>query len=84
MMPVYSEKIFYNGVNTTGAIRNSLRYFGDIKNIGVLGSYSFDDRHTLDISLDRANEDMDRFTTHSEDAPNPFIIDGMFSGTHTA
>ena len=73
VMPVYSEKIFYNGVNTTGAIRNSLRYFGDIKNIGVLGSYSFDDRHTLDISLDRANEDMDRFTKHSEDAPDPVV-----------
>ena len=73
IMPIYSEKLFYHGVNTAGAIRNSLRYFGDIKNIGILGSYAFDDRHMLDFSLDRANEEMDRFTKHSEDAPDPVI-----------
>ncbi|EHM38590.1 TonB-dependent receptor plug domain-containing protein [Anaeroglobus geminatus] len=73
IMPIYSEKLFYHGVNTADAIRNSLRYFGDIKNIGILGSYAFDDRHMLDFSLDRANEEMDRFTKHSEDAPDPVI-----------
>ena len=73
IMPIYSEKIFYNGVNTNGAIRNSLRYFGDIKNIGFLGTYSFDDKHAIDFSVDRADEEMDRFTKHSEDAPDPVV-----------
>ena len=73
IMPIYSEKIIYNGVNTNGAIRNSLRYFGDIKNIGFLGTYSFDDKHAIDFSVDRADEEMDRFTKHSEDAPDPVV-----------
>ena len=56
IMPIYSAKLFYNGINTVGPIRNSLRYFGDIKNLGLLGSYTFNDKHMLDFSFDRSDE----------------------------
>ena len=73
IMPIYSAKLFYNGINTVGPIRNSLRYFGDIKNLGILGNYTFDDKHMLDFSFDRSDEGMSRFTKHSVDAPDPVV-----------
>ena len=73
IMPVYSEAFFHGGINMTEAIRNSLRHYGDIKNIGVLTTYDMDDRNKIDIGIDRTNEEMKRFVKHSDDSPDPVI-----------
>lgn len=73
VMPVYSKALFHGGINTTAAIRNSLRHYGDIKNIGVLATYDMDDKNKIDVGIDRTNEEMNRFVKHSDDTPDPVI-----------
>ena len=63
IMPVYGEKTFALSDDTP--IRNSLRYYGDIKNIGLLASYEIDKNHSISFGLDHVNEDMDRYVKHS-------------------
>lgn len=73
VMPVYSAALFHGGMNTTEPIRNSLRYYGAIKNIGVLATYDIDARNKIDVGIDRANEEMERFVKHSDDSPDPVV-----------
>ena len=63
VMPVYSEKTAALSDDTLP--RNSLRYYGDIKNIGLLASYEIDKNHSISFGLDHVNEDMDRYVKHS-------------------
>ena len=63
VLPVYGETDFTLSDDT--AIRNSLRYYGDIKNIGLLASYDIDKNHSISVGLDHVNEDMDRYVKHS-------------------
>ena len=63
VMPVYGEKTFALSDDTLR--RNSLRYYGDIKNIGLLASYEIDKNHSISFGLDHVNEDMDRYVKHS-------------------
>ena len=63
IMPVYGEKTFALSDDTLP--RNSLRYYGDIKNIGLLASYEIDKNHSISLGLDHVNEDMDRYVKHS-------------------
>uniref|UniRef100_UPI00261E9C40 TonB-dependent receptor plug domain-containing protein n=1 Tax=uncultured Selenomonas sp. TaxID=159275 RepID=UPI00261E9C40 len=63
IMPVYGEKTFALSDDTLR--RNSLRYYGDIKNIGLLASYEIDKNHSISFGLDHVNEDMDRYVKHS-------------------
>ena len=63
VMPVYGEKTFALSDDTLP--RNSLRYYGDIKNIGLLASYEIDKNHSISFGLDHVNEDMDRYVKHS-------------------
>ncbi|MFC2423966.1 MAG: DbpA RNA binding domain-containing protein, partial [Fusobacterium polymorphum] len=37
--------------------RNSLRYYGGIKNIGLVASYDLNKNHSLSLSLDHTGED---------------------------
>lgn len=73
IMPIKSEKFFYYGVNTTAPVQNTLRYFGDISTIGTSFSYDFTKKDSLEFALEHLQENMNRFTKHSEDAPDPVI-----------
>lgn len=55
IMPIYGSKGVWDN-----SLRNSLRYYGDIKNIGVIGTYEFDGKNKLDINIDRTTEDLQR------------------------
>ncbi len=63
VLPVYGETGFTLSDDT--AIRNSLRYYGDIKNIGLLASYDIDRNHSVSLGLDHVDEDMNRYVKHS-------------------
>ena len=63
VLPVYGETGFTLSDDT--AIRNSLRYYGDIKNIGLLASYDIDKNHSVSLGLDHVDEDMNRYVKHS-------------------
>ena len=63
VLPVYGETDFTLSDDT--AIRNSLRYYGDIKNIGLLASYDIDRNHSVSLGLDHVDEDMNRYVKHS-------------------
>ena len=67
IMPIYGERTFEVGENET--VRNSLRYYGDIKNIGMTAAYDISKDHSLSFSLDHVNEDMKRYVKRS----NSFI-----------
>jgi outer membrane receptor for ferrienterochelin and colicin len=68
IMPVYSVKEYGDSLNG-GQVRNSLRYYGDIKNIGMSGSYEINDRNKIDFNMDKTKEDMERNIKHSDAAP---------------
>ena len=63
VLPVYGETGFTLSDDT--AIRNSLRYYGDIKNIGLLASYDIDKNHSVSLGLDHVDEDMNRYVKYS-------------------
>ncbi|WP_234984812.1 TonB-dependent receptor plug domain-containing protein [Megasphaera cerevisiae] len=74
IMPIYSVERF-GGVlnagtdeatNENGHVRNSLRYYGDIKNIGMSATYDIDARNKIDFNMDKTKEDMERYVKHSE------------------
>ena len=72
IMPIYSTESF-GGIIKSGTsfkdeesrIRNSLRYYGDIKNIGLVASYDLNKDHSLSLSLDHTAEDMERYVKRS-------------------
>ena len=80
-MPIYSLERFggdhntgsaiTDAVNETGNVRNSLRYYGDIKNIGMSATYDIDDRNTIDFNMDKTKEDMERYVKHSSSVSEP-------------
>ncbi|MCI1750045.1 MAG: TonB-dependent receptor [Megasphaera cerevisiae] len=65
IMPIYSAES-HGGLTGGTTMRNALRYYGDIKNIGVMGSYDIDDRNTIDVTMDRTNEDLQRVVKHTD------------------
>ncbi|QDR82699.1 TonB-dependent receptor plug domain-containing protein [Sporomusa termitida] len=70
VMPVYGTTS-YGGLGNGENFRNSLRYYGDIKNIGLIGSYEIDDRNKLEFNFDRINEDLERYVKHSDSGMEP-------------
>ncbi|WP_371377205.1 TonB-dependent receptor domain-containing protein [Sporomusa aerivorans] len=70
IMPVYGTESF-GGLLNGEQVRNSLRYYGDIKNIGLLGSYDIDGRNKLEFNIDRLNEDLERYVKHSNSDLEP-------------
>lgn len=74
IMPVYSEQRFggvINGEEGGGDVRNSLRYYGDIKNIGMSATYDIDERNSIDFNIDKVEEDMERYVKHSDSNMEP-------------
>ena len=63
ILPVYGEK--GTTLSDGSAIRNSLRFYGDIKNIGMTAAYDITKNHSLSFSLDRVSEEMNRYVKHS-------------------
>ncbi len=70
IMPVYGEQTFF-GMANDSSVRNSLRFYGDIKNIGLVGTYDMDERNKFDFSLGRINENMERYVKHSNSGLEP-------------
>ena len=63
ILPVYGEK--GTTLSDGSAIRNTLRFYGDIKNIGMTAAYDITKNHSLSFSLDRVSEEMNRYVKHS-------------------
>ena len=78
IMPIYGHETF-GGILQAGSggtadgtrVRNSLRYYGDIKNIGMSMSYDINERHTIDMNIDKVTENMNRYIKHSDSAMEP-------------
>lgn len=69
IMPVYETATLEDTDGTGRFMRNSLRYYGDIKNIGFIGTYDINDRNAIDINIDRTTEDLERYVRYSESGP---------------
>ncbi|EKU70598.1 hypothetical protein [Selenomonas sp. F0473] len=69
IMPAYSKNTFggvlHGGTSDGTRVRNSLRYYGDIKDIGFTAAYDINANHGLTLGLDHIAEDMQRFVKHS-------------------
>ena len=72
--PIYSEKVFRGAINYAGDFRTSLRYYGDIKNTGLLVSYAPAKDKVLHMAADTVREDMKRFVKHRDDSPEPVVL----------
>lgn len=74
IMPIYSEERFGGVLNSGeggGDVRNSLRYYGDIKNIGMSATYDIDERNSIDFNIDKVEEDLERYVKHSDSSMEP-------------
>lgn len=74
IMPIYSEERFGGVLNSgegDGDVRNSLRYYGDIKNIGMSATYDIDERNSIDFNIDKVEEDLERYVKHSDSNMEP-------------
>ena len=63
ILPVYGVRDSI--LSDESLVRNSLRYYGDIKNIGMTAAYDITKNHSLSFSLDRVSEEMNRYVKHS-------------------
>ena len=63
--------VVQNGTTDHSQIHNSLRYYGDIKNIGIVGTYDFNERNSIDFSTDRVTENLERYVKHSNSESEP-------------
>lgn len=64
IMPIYSQEE-HGGLTNGKRMHNSLRYYGDIKNIGLMGTYDIDSRNSIDFSTDKTKEDLSRIVKHT-------------------
>lgn len=64
ILPVWNHKLVNgtgsSGVGTYGNTRDSLRFFGDIKNIGLSTTYEIDERNKIDFNMDKVEENLRR------------------------
>lgn len=69
IMPTYSidERVTTSGEK----FNNSLRYYGDIKNIGIIGTYDINERNSIDFNVDRTKENMERYLKRSDASEAP-------------
>lgn len=65
IMPIYSQES-HGGLNSGEIMRNSLRYYGDIKNIGFIGAYDIDDKNLIEFNIDKTSEDLERNVKHTD------------------
>ena len=63
ILPVYGVRD--SMLSDESLVRNSLRYYGDIKNIGMTAAYDITKNHSLSFSLDRVSEEMNRYVKRS-------------------
>lgn len=71
IMPVYEAGSVIDTQNNQHYVRNSLRFFGDIKNIGLVGTYDINDKNTIDVNFDRTDENLERYIKHSSNPVEP-------------
>lgn len=64
IMPIYSQEE-HGGLTNGKRMHNSLRYYGDIKNIGLMGTYDIDSKNAIDFSTDKTKEDLSRIVKHT-------------------
>ena len=61
VMPVYSsDREYTKNVNWYDNFKPSLRFYGDERNTGVVGSYAFNDDHKISFNISSDREDMER------------------------
>lgn len=59
ILPIYRTKND-SALVTSQFAKDSMRYYGDIKNVGAMASVDLDDRNTIDVTVDSIKEDLKR------------------------
>lgn len=59
ILPIY-RTFTDSTMNTSRFAKDSLRYYGDIKNIGAMASVDIDERNSIDVTVDSIKEDLKR------------------------
>ena len=86
IMPVYgSESRVKTGFSTyvTDFEDNSLRYYGEATNMGLIGSYEADSRNKFDFRLERYTEDLNRYVKRTDSIMEPQQHYSRKSGRNT-
>ena len=76
IMPVHaSEARIKTGLSTfvTDFEDNSLRYYGDATNVGLIGSYEANKNNTFNFRLERYTEDLNRYVKRTDSMMEPQI-----------
>ena len=73
IMPIYSQKEFIGAMNQSGSVHNALRYYGDIKELGLHAEYDANANHHFSVQSTHWKEDTNRDIKHSNDAPDPVV-----------
>ncbi|WP_301860866.1 TonB-dependent siderophore receptor, partial [uncultured Megasphaera sp.] len=75
IMPVYSSERAYGGSSDNAwseEFKPSLRYFGDMKNTGVTGSYEFNKDHSISFTINDEESDLKRYNKSASDIGSVF------------
>lgn len=86
IMPVYADEArVKTGMSTyvTDFEDNSLRYYGDATNVGLIGSYEANKNNTFNFRLERYTEDLNRYVKRTDSIMEPQQHYSRKSGRNT-
>ena len=86
IMPVYADEArVKTGMSTyvTDFEDNSLRYYGDATNVGLIGSYAANKNNTFNFRLERYTEDLNRYVKRTDSIMEPQQHYSRKSGRNT-
>ena len=86
IMPVYADEArIKTGLSSyvTDFEDNSLRYYGDATNVGLIGSYEANKNNTFNFRLERYTEDLNRYVKRTDSMMEPQQHYSRKSGRNT-
>ena len=86
IMPVYADEArISTGLSSyvTDFEDNSLRYYGDATNVGLIGSYEANKNNTFNFRLERYTEDLNRYVKRTDSLMEPQQHYSRKSGRNT-
>ena len=86
IMPVYADEariVTGLGSYVTDFEDNSLRYYGEASNLGLIGSYEANKDNTFNFRLERYTEDLNRFVKRTDSIMEPQQHYSRKSGRNT-
>ncbi len=78
LMPIYATEGLRHSISADifdwggmQGVKNSLRFYGNTANVGIMASYDIDARNSLQLSANRYTEELERYSKHTDSPMEP-------------